>query len=85
MANLLEGCLWIALALGLLIYAALRSRLRSLALPAVALIAFGCSDFVEMTTGAWWRPWWLLLWKAACVLTLAAALVLHYRKRRAIT
>ncbi len=31
------------------------------------LILFGLSDLVEARTGAWWRPWWLLLWKAVCL------------------
>jgi hypothetical protein len=26
------------------------------------------SDLVEARTGAWWKPWWLFVWKAACVL-----------------
>lgn len=37
-----------------------------LILPA-AFLAFGCSDWIEMHTGAWWKPWWLLLLKATCV------------------
>ena len=36
----------------------------------VALIAFGVSDIVETRTGAWYRPWWLLAWKAVCVMVL---------------
>jgi len=46
---------------------------------AVAFVAFGGSDVVESFTGAWWRPWWLFAWKAACVLGL---LVLLARRRR---
>lgn len=37
----------------------------------VIFVLFGCSDVVEAQTGAWWRPWWLLLWKGACLLALA--------------
>lgn len=36
---------------------------------AAAFVLFGVSDIVEIQTGAWWRPWWLLAWKAGCVLT----------------
>ncbi|MDA0814593.1 MAG: hypothetical protein O3C21_19635 [Verrucomicrobia bacterium] len=36
-------------------------------LPAFAFFAFGISDAVEMTTGAWWKPWWLLVCKVACL------------------
>jgi hypothetical protein len=35
---------------------------------AVAFLAFGLSDVVEVQTGAWWKPWWLLVWKGACIL-----------------
>lgn len=34
----------------------------------ITFIAFGISDLVETTTGAWWRPWWLFVWKALCIL-----------------
>lgn len=37
---------------------------------AIAFFLFGCSDLVETQTLAWWRPWWLLLWKAGCVLAI---------------
>ena len=33
----------------------------------MSFFAFGISDFVEIHTGAWYRPWWLLAWKATCV------------------
>lgn len=33
-----------------------------------AFIAFGLSDCVEILTGAWWRPVWLLIWKS-CIVT----------------
>ncbi len=29
---------------------------------------FGVSDLVEIYIQAWWRPWWLLVWKASCIL-----------------
>ena len=44
-------------------------------LAAAVLIAFGPTDYFEAATGnEWWRPWWLLLWKAACVVALVAIL-----------
>ena len=52
-------------------------------LAAVTLIAFGASDYAEIRTGGeWWTPWWLLAWKATCVLVLLALLL---RARRART
>ena len=53
-------------------------------LAAFTLVAFGVSDWAEIKTGGeWWRPWWLLLWKAACVLILVTLGYLAYRNQRA--
>jgi hypothetical protein len=43
-------------------------------------VLFGVSDLVESRTGAWWRPWWLLVWKGLCV----AGLVLCFLKYRGL-
>jgi len=50
----------------------------------ILLIAFGCSDFVEMKTEAWWRPWWLLVWKGGCLAGFVILGVWYYviKKRR---
>lgn len=48
---------------------------------AVNFLLFGLSDIVEVQTGAWWRPWWLFLWKSACVLTMLGLLVTYLRRR----
>ncbi|MCC6235759.1 MAG: hypothetical protein IT580_24190 [Verrucomicrobiales bacterium] len=40
---------------------------------AVAFAAFGVSDLIEASTGAWWRPFWLFLLKAGCVAVFAYA------------
>ncbi len=29
----------------------------------LVFLGFGFSDWVEIQTGAWWRPWWLAVWK----------------------
>ena len=49
---------------------------------AVTMFAFGGSDVVEAGTGAWWRPWWLLVWKGACVLVLLGLFVEHVARQR---
>lgn len=70
--NLIEAGVWFALSLTLLIYA-IRSGKRgrpTLFVLVVTLAIFGGSDLVEARTGAWWKPWWLLVWKAACVVVL---------------
>jgi len=46
---------------------------------ALTFVIFGCSDLVELKTLAWWRPWWLFLWKVGCVLALLF-LVLRYKQ-----
>lgn len=44
---------------------------------------FGISDVFEVFTGAWWRPWPLLLLKAACVTALVTCgFVYRYRHLR---
>lgn len=41
---------------------------------ALAFAAFGLSDWIEVGTGAWWKPWWLLVLKAVCVPTIVRQL-----------
>lgn len=48
------------------------------------LLLFGCSDIIEMKTGAWWQPWWLLVWKAICIVGLIRTF-LWYLKVKAKT
>jgi peptidoglycan/LPS O-acetylase OafA/YrhL len=47
---------------------------------AVAFIAFGVSDLIEIRTGTWYDPWWLFAWKATCVVTLVSCLLVHVRR-----
>jgi hypothetical protein len=47
----------------------------------VVLIAFGVSDIVETTTGAWWRPWWLFAWKTICVVWFAAWTRVEWKRK----
>ena len=64
--NLVEGIFWIALGVWIL-WTQHISASKHKSYLSIILIIFGISDFVEMTTGVWWRPWWLLIWKALCV------------------
>jgi hypothetical protein len=64
---------------------ALRSEKRfrpTLLLLAVTLAVFGASDLVESRTGAWWKPWWLFVWKAICVLALLFGFLRYYRAKK---
>ena len=71
--NYIEAGVWAVMGVGFAGRALLRrGRGRgACAGAAVVLLAFGLSDIVETRTGAWWHPWWLLVWKGACVLILA--------------
>src|SRR5947207_15192605 len=48
----------------------------------VTLVVFGGSDWFEASTGnEWWHPWWLLLWKATCVVVVLVLSILALRDR----
>ncbi len=82
-ANYVEAALWIAIGLTFVVFAVQR-RSESFApgLAAVVFVAFGFSDIVEVRTGAWWRPWWMLVWKVGCVAAMLALLIAQVRRRR---
>lgn len=81
-ANVLEAALWTVIGATLAAAGLRPGRHRTLLrVSAAAFLAFGVSDLVETRTGAWWRPWWLLMWKAACIAVLLACL-LRYRAAR---
>lgn len=71
-SNRIEGIVWASMGVAVWLWGrrgdARSKRLAGQAM--LALILFGGSDLVEAMTGAWWRPWWLFAWKAACVLVL---------------
>jgi hypothetical protein len=85
--NLVEAVIWFFLAAVLSLYALRRERrLRpTLWLLALTLAIFGGSDLVEARTGAWWRPWWLFVWKAVCVLALVVGFIRYYRLTKKIS
>ncbi|QDT35815.1 hypothetical protein [Stratiformator vulcanicus] len=65
--NLIETVWWCGLGLATL----LLERRSSVSLVvryslAVTLFVFGLSDLVEISTGAWWKPWPLAVLKFAC-------------------
>lgn len=79
--NIAEAIFWVVLALVI----AVRSRgappaLRPIGyVAAVAFFAFAGTDLVEAQSGAWYRPWWLLVYNAVCV-TVIAGCLWQYRK-----
>lgn len=82
--NLVEAGVWFVLAVALFVHAfRVEKRIRpTLFIIVVALVAFGVSDLIETRTGAW-KPWWLFVWKAACVAMLLFGFIRYYRERKA--
>jgi hypothetical protein len=80
--NALEFGLWLILATALTWRASSArhdSRKAPFLIAAAAFAAFGVSDLVEIQTGAWYRPWWLLVWKVSCILVLIMCYIHHRR------
>jgi hypothetical protein len=76
LSNRIEAAFWAVVAIGFAI-AALRTRGKprlDCLTASLTFALFGGSDLVESRTGAWWRPWWLLLWKGACLAILLCLL-----------
>jgi hypothetical protein len=71
--NYIEAVFWIITGIVIFVFGRqAREPLSRLRLPAsVLLLLFGVSDVIEAQTGAWWRPFWLLVWKGLCVIGLA--------------
>lgn len=51
---------------------------------AAAFALFGVSDILEAHTGAWWRPWWLLMMKGTCLAVFAWLMIFFIRQRKRI-
>ncbi len=84
--NLIEAGFWLSMAV---LVGGLAPRqatgLRSQAIrAAIWLAVFGLSDVAEAFTGAWWRPWWLMVVKVICLAALlySASVYLHRRRHR---
>lgn len=84
--NYAESLLWAGMALFFCVggFGKASDQRRLYFILAIGFLAFSISDLVEVRTGAWWRPWWLLLWKGLCVVVLARYLLRWYQisKRR---
>jgi hypothetical protein len=82
--NSLEMFIWLIIGIAFLASSFRRSnRYKKLTLfTSLTFIAFGLSDGVEVSTGTWWQPWWLLLWKALCVVIFVICLTYYYWNER---
>lgn len=81
-ANYLEAALWIVIGIGFLLHAMIKRGGASSLVASVAFLLFGVSDLIETRTGAWWRPWWLLALKGACLAVFLVLLARHVAARR---
>jgi hypothetical protein len=80
--NRCEAALWLLISAAIAVHAvACRARgalvARHQSIAALAFAVFGVSDIIECYTGAWWRPWWLLVLKASCVVALILCYIAH--------
>ena len=83
--NIVEGVFWIGIAgvVYLRMGKETDGQMREIATrAAVAFFWFGISDFIEVRTGAWYSPAWLLLMKVACVTILVHCLAQYARRNR---
>jgi hypothetical protein len=81
--NYFEALIWFLFAIGFAVNAGKTSgktRINRLITTLIFLL-FGGSDIVEVQTGAWWSPWWLFVWKASCVLSMAILFWVYLRDR----
>mgnify|MGYP000510082498 CR=1 FL=1 len=71
--NYIESVLWFIIAIGLLVHSFKLEKsdasFKICLIASVAFVAFGVSDIIEAQTGAWWRPFSLLVLKVICVVT----------------
>lgn len=83
--NYIEAGLWGLFAVGFAVRTRRAGEARGRCLiAACAFLFFGLSDVVEAHTGAWWRPWWLLAWKASCLLVFLLLVIDRHRRTRTI-
>jgi len=80
--NVIEAVFWLAVAATVYLRSERSSgpgRLDLGTRAAVAFFWFGISDFIEVRTGAWYRPLGLLAMKGICVAVLLHCFVCHRR------
>ena len=68
--NFVEAGWWLIMAAACLWQA--RGRWQQVGwIAAIFFLLFAGTDVIEYETGAWWRPWWLAVMKAICLVGLA--------------
>ena len=79
--NFVEAVFWMGLGVWVAVYYVRRNTgSKVVKVLATTLVLFGVSDIVEVYSGAWWRPWWLLAWKVCCLLLITWGVIYLLRK-----
>jgi len=70
--NIIEMFFWLVSGTLLIIYSLKKTSRRKIhaAAAGITLIVFGITDIMEIFTGCWWEPWWLLGLNALCIFNL---------------
>lgn len=70
--NIIEIFLWSGMGILFLIYAVRKaSRFKAHGIATgITLLIFGITDIIEIFTGCWWEPWWLLALNMFCLFSL---------------
>ena len=78
--NLIEALLWFLLSVicAIQVIRAKPQGRITLAILSTSFFVFAVSDLIESESGAWWRPWWLLLLKGICVAGFVVGFGWHY-------
>jgi ribose/xylose/arabinose/galactoside ABC-type transport system permease subunit len=81
--NYVEAAIWFLIAIIVLFYQ-LKKRTpfgRIFYSLSFIIFIFGISDIIEAHTGAWWKPWWLLVLKGACIISMVWCVVKISKKK----
>jgi len=84
--NLYEAILWFVISIIFLGFGVYKKNIvaqkKTFLFLSVIFVLFGISDLIEMKTGAWWKPTWLLAMKAFCITSIAIGVFFLYKKAR---
>ena len=80
--NLAESIVWLVIAIYFFCFSRKGTRFKSnYLILSIVFVLFGISDLIEIQTGAWWRPFSLLIYKGACLLIILINLFVIKIKR----
>lgn len=83
--NLFEAALWFIISIIFFLQALYRKITQGLRnnflFLGLVFIIFGISDLIEIKSGAWWDPIWLLALKGCCILGIIIGVIRLYFKK----